>query len=112
MRPEACRRSSFMCRLNARRSELVARGHNRNHGAAMAMLAPDHRLFGGVGGIIRLRREGLPSCLGATERTIALSQVDEPDRQKCQSGNDRDHAAKRRSEKIARNSHGFGHPGK
>ena len=103
-----------MRRLNARWCELVARGHNRNHGAAMAMLAPDHRVLAGIGGIVRWRREGLPSCLGATERTIALSQVDEPDRQKCQSRNDRDHAAKRRSEKIARNSlsNGFGHPGK
>lgn len=93
---------------------MVDRGRGRYHCTAMAMLAADHRVLAGIGGIIRWRRERLPSRLGGTERNIVLSQVDEPDRQECQSGNDGDRAAKRRSEKIARNrlSRGFGHAGK
>lgn len=78
----------------------------------MAMLAADRRVLGRIGGIIRRRRDGLPSRLGGTERTNVLSQVGEPGRQECQSSNDGHRSAKRRSKKIARNCYGFGHPGK
>jgi hypothetical protein len=103
-----------MWRLKARRSKLVDRGRGRYHRTAMAMLAADHRVLAGIGGIIGGRRERLPSRLGGTERNIVLSQVDEPDRQECQSGNDGDRPAKRRSENVAGNrlSRGFGHFGR
>jgi hypothetical protein len=80
----------------------------------MAMLAPGHRVHGGIGSVMRWYHERLPTRLGGTERTIVLGQMDESDRQEYQSGNNRDRAAKRRSEKVARNplSDGFGHPGK
>jgi hypothetical protein len=103
-----------MCRLNARRRELVDGDRSRNHGAAVAMLAPGHRVLGGIGSVIRWYHERLPSRLGGTERTFVLAQMAESDRQEYQSGNDRDRTTKRRSKKNARDplSSGFGHPGK
>jgi hypothetical protein len=119
MRLEACRRRRLMWRLNAWRRDLVGRGRNRDHRAAMAMLAPERSLIGGVRSIVGGDRDGLRSRLSGAKlsgakRSVVLSQVDETDRQKCHSGNKRDGSAKRRSEKIARNQliGGRGHIGK
>jgi hypothetical protein len=103
-----------MWRPKARRRELFAGDRGRDHRAAMAMLAAERRVLGGIGCVIGQRRYGLPSRLGGTERTLVLSQVDKSDSQKCQSGNYGDRAAKCRSEKDARNQlfGGCGHPGK
>ena len=72
-----------MRRLNARWRELFAGDGSRYHRTAMAMLAAERRVLGGIGSIIGGRRDRLPSRVGGTERTFVLSQVDEADRKKC-----------------------------